>query len=90
MFLFRPTDTQVCRFVPVVDDNIALEGNESFAVSVTGTSPGVDGTPEETTTTTTEVITIIDNDGKQYQLCITTVHVLSVSATCMYQSLNIY
>ncbi|XP_019849170.1 PREDICTED: uncharacterized protein LOC100641243 [Amphimedon queenslandica] len=62
MFLFRPTDTQVCRSVPVVDDDIALEGNENFSVSVTGTSPGVDGTPEETTTTTTAVITIIDND----------------------------
>ena len=48
----------------MVDDNIALEGNESFSVGITGTSPGVDGTPEETTTTTIEVITIIDNDGK--------------------------
>ena len=57
-FVFGPSDTTICRFVPVVDDTIALEGNETFVVILTSTTPGF-----RTTTPSVPVI-IRDNDGK--------------------------
>ena len=57
-FVFRPGDTTICRFVPVVDDTIALEGNETFVVNLTSTTPGF------MTTTPSVPVIIRDNDGK--------------------------
>ena len=55
---FLPSDTKVCSLFEIVDDEIALEGNESFNVVITYISPqaiiGVD----------TSNITICDDDSK--------------------------
>ena len=48
-----------CRIVKVEDDNIALEENEQFIVSVTSVQPNVIIGAIDTAN-----VTIIDNDGK--------------------------
>ena len=57
-FDFPPFKTEVCSLFEIVDDEIALEGNESFNVMITSISPqaiiGVD----------TSNITICDDDSK--------------------------
>ena len=56
-FVFRSNETRVCRTFPTADDNIALEGNETFTVRLTSTTSGIIGANNEGT------VTIIDNDG---------------------------
>jgi hypothetical protein len=55
-FTFSASDTTVCRMFPTTDDNIALEGNEGFSVTLTSTTTGIIG-PTDTATPN-----IMDND----------------------------
>ena len=57
-FVFRPSDTTICHSIPIVDDTIALEGNETFVVNLTSTTPGF------MTTTPSVPVIIRDNDSK--------------------------
>ena len=47
----------VCRNFSIVDDNLALEGNEGFNVVLTSTTPGLVG-PDNTA-----LVNIQDNDS---------------------------
>ena len=59
-FVFRANETRVCRNFSLIDDNIALEGNETFNVVLSSTTSGIIGSQN------TGVVTIIDNDGNIY------------------------
>ncbi len=52
-----PTVNMVCVDIPITDDPLAMEGNETILVSIS-TPPGVPSEPGPST------ITIIDNDGE--------------------------
>ena len=56
-FVFRSNKKRVCRTFSIIDDDIALEGNETFNVMLTSTTSGIIGSNNEGT------VTIIDNDG---------------------------
>ena len=57
-------DTQ-CLNVSIIDDDTALEGDETFTVTLTLLTTGLGVTTGNTMTT----ITITDNEGKQLNSC---------------------
>ena len=52
-----PADNMACVDIPIIDDNVAMEGTETFNVTITPPPdvPAEDDNPK---------VTIIDNDGK--------------------------
>ena len=56
-FIFPHNVNMVCRNFSIVDDNLALEGNEGFNVVLTSTTPGLVG-PDNTA-----LVNIQDNDS---------------------------
>ena len=61
-------DMRTCFTGPVIDDDIALESNETFTLSITNFSPATDRILPGIETTR---ITIIDEDGKRFcTLCL--------------------
>ena len=57
-FDFPPFKTEVCSPFEIVDDKIALEGNETFIVMITSVSPGAN------IGVNTSYITICDDDSQ--------------------------
>ena len=55
---FLPSETKVCSPFEIVDDKIALEGNETFIVMITSISP------QAIIGVNTSDITICDDDSK--------------------------
>ena len=75
-------DTQGCVEVPVTDDDLAMEGDEVFQISLLEDSlpPGVQPESDEPST-----ITIIDDDGKFIVYCtILTFYLAHHTYKCTY------